>query len=229
LAPRHNWPAIAFERHRCAQAAALTRALPASLDAAAAALGITTRKTKAGMAAMKRLAKPRRQTAKEKKAGAPLDFSASADDLATLAEYNRADVLMTMEIVDRIGLLDDREQALWQLDQCVNERGPHVDVGLIEAALGIGEEARLELHRALAELTGSTITTPKQRDRILGWLKERGCTLPNLSKGTVADALLELGLDPQARRLLELRRVGAGAAQRPLHQHGRAAPQPAQA
>jgi hypothetical protein len=39
LTPRYSFPAIAFERHRCAQAAALARALPASLDAAAAALG----------------------------------------------------------------------------------------------------------------------------------------------------------------------------------------------
>jgi DNA polymerase len=210
LTPRHGWPIIPFERHRCAQAAALARALPASLDAAAAALGITTRKTQAGMVAMKRLAKPRRQTAKEKKAGAPLDFSATPDELAMLAEYNRNDVLMTCEIVDRIGLLGDSEQALWQLDQQINER--HIDIGLIDAALGIGEEARLELHRELAELTGGAITTPKQRDRILCWLQERGCALPSLSKGTVADALLEPGLSLQARRLLELRQNGAGAA-----------------
>jgi DNA polymerase len=212
LTPRYSFPAIAFERHRCAQAAALARALPASLDAAAAALGITTRKTKAGMTAMKKLARPRRQTAKERKAGLPLDFSASADDLAMLAEYNRNDVLMTIEIIDRIGLLSNSEQARWQLDQLINERGPHIDVGLIEAGLSISEEARIELHRELAELTGGTVTTPKQRDRILRWLGEHGCTLPNLGKETVADALLEPALSPQARQLLELRRSGAGAA-----------------
>ena len=89
LTPRYGWPAIPFERHRCAQAAALARALPASLDAAAAVLKITTRKTKEGVAAMKRLAGPRRQSAKERKAGAPLDFSATPEELATLAEYNR--------------------------------------------------------------------------------------------------------------------------------------------
>ena len=56
LTPRYCWPAIPFERHRCAQAAALARALPASLDAAAAVLKIATRKSKEGVAAMKRLA-----------------------------------------------------------------------------------------------------------------------------------------------------------------------------
>jgi DNA polymerase len=53
LTPRYGWPAISFERHRCAQAAALARALPAKLDNTAAALNIKTRKTKEGMAAMK--------------------------------------------------------------------------------------------------------------------------------------------------------------------------------
>jgi DNA polymerase len=134
LTPRFGWPAIAFERHRCAQAAALARALPASLDAAAAALGITTRKAKQGMEVMKRLAKPRRQTAKQRKAGVPLDFSASAEELEILAEYNRIDVLMMMEIVDRIGLLSDSEQAVWQLHETINERGPHVDVDYFRPA-----------------------------------------------------------------------------------------------
>jgi DNA polymerase len=124
LTPRYSFPAIAFERHRCAQAAALARALPASLDAAAAALKITTRKTKEGMAAMKRLAKPRR--------------------------------------VDCIGLLPDAEQALWRLDQLINERGVHVDIQLIDAALSIGEEARLELHHELAELTDGAVSEPAQ-------------------------------------------------------------------
>jgi signal transduction histidine kinase len=57
---------------------------------------------------------------------------------------------MTMEIVDRIGLLSDGEQARWQLDQLINERGAHADVSLIDAALGIGEEARLEQIVAIA-------------------------------------------------------------------------------
>jgi len=143
LAPRYGWPTVPIERRRCAQAAVLARALPASLDAAAAALGITTRKSKAGMAMMKRLAGPRRQDAKERKAGKPLDFGVTPEELATLIDYNKADVLMRMEIVDRIGLLPQSEQAIWELDQLINERGVYVDVPLIETAINIGGEAKL--------------------------------------------------------------------------------------
>ena len=42
LTPRYGWPAIPSNATGCAQAAALSRALPASLDAAAAALKLTT-------------------------------------------------------------------------------------------------------------------------------------------------------------------------------------------
>ena len=165
LTPRYCWPAIPFERHRCAQAAALARALPASLDAAAAVLKITTRKTKEGVAAMKRLAGPRRQSAKERKAGAPLDFSATPEELATLAEYNRIDVLIMMEIVDRIGLLTPEEQTRWQLDQRVNERGIHLDNNLLETVLCLEQEAQRENRNQIAELTDGMVTTPSQRDQ----------------------------------------------------------------
>jgi DNA polymerase len=212
LTPRYGWPAIPFERHRCAQAAALSRALPASLDAAAGVLKIATRKTKEGVAAMKRLARPRRQSAKERKAGAPLDFSATPEELATLAEYNRIDVLMMMEIVDRIGLLTPDEQALWQLDQRINERGIHLDIDLLETALCLEQEAQREVRSQIAELTDGIVTTPGQRDRILKWPADHGCALSNLRKPTVADALLEPKLSAPARQLLELRRSGAGAA-----------------
>ena len=110
LTPRYGWPAIPLSRRRCAQAAALARALPGSLDGAAAALKIGTRKTAAGIAAMKRLAKPKKPAKKQKGTGAP-DFSATLEELAILIDYNRADVLMAMEVVDRVRLLPASEQA----------------------------------------------------------------------------------------------------------------------
>jgi DNA polymerase len=212
LVSRYGFPVIPIERRRCAQAAVLARALPASLDAAAAALGIATRKSKAGVAVMKRLAGPRRQSAKERKAGKPLDFSATPEELVILASYVEIDTLMAMEIVERIGLLPPSEQAIWELDQRVNERGVHVDVSLIETAISVGGEARLELHAQIATLTDGTVTRPAQTQRALKWLAGHGCKLPNIRKPTVADALLEPGLDPKARQLLELRQSSGGAA-----------------
>jgi DNA polymerase len=204
LAPRYGWPVIPLTRRRCAQAAALARALPGSLDGAAAALKIATRKSPAGIAMMKRLARPRGSTKKRK--DAVPDFSVTPEELATLIEYNRIDVVMVIEVVDRIGLLPPTEQAIWELDQRINERGVEIDLDLLETALSLSGEAKLESQAQITELTSNTVTTAAQTQRIRAWLEQHGCKLSNLRKGTVADALAEPDLDPSARRLLELRR-----------------------
>jgi DNA polymerase bacteriophage-type len=212
LARRYGWPWIPLERRRCIQAATLVRALPASLDAAAAALGLTTRKSPKAVALMKRLAKPRRQSAKERKAGKPLDFSATPEEIVEHAEYNRCDVMMMLDVADRIGLLSAEEQATWELDQVINARGVQVDIMLLEAALLLEQEAKREVRAGIAELTNGVVTTAAQRDRMLAWLAERGCKISNLRKATVAEALLEPKLTASVRRLLELRQQGAGTA-----------------
>ena len=119
---------------------------------------------------------------------------------------------MAIEIVDCVGLLSPSEQEVWRLDQRINERGVHVDIDLLEAVLCLKLEAQRNVCGQIAELTDGTVTTPKQRDRILRWLATQDCALSNLRKPTVADALLEKGLAEPARQLLQLRQSGAGAA-----------------
>jgi AAA domain-containing protein len=212
LTPRYNWPKIARERYRCAQAAALTRALPASLDAAAAVLGLPTRKSEEGIAAMLELARPRRQSKKERLAGAPPDFTVAPEKLAMLAEYNRCDVMMMIELVDAVGLISPTEQAIWELDQKINTRGVYADLAFIESALTIEDAAQRNVRTEIAELTDGVITSAKQRDRILKWLLEHDCELTDLRHGTVVAALADPKLTKPARQLLELRQGGAGAA-----------------
>jgi DNA polymerase len=212
LAPRYGWPFIPLERRYCAQAAALARALPASLDAAAAVLKIATRKSKEGVAVMKRLAGPRRQSAKERKAGKPLDFTATPEELQILTGYACGDVTMMLDVVDRVGLLTPAEQAIWLLDQQINECGVHMDITFLETALLLEQAAKRENCAQIAELTSGAVTTPGQRERILAWLNEQGCKIGNLRKATVTEALLDPGLSEPARQLLQLRQDGAGSA-----------------
>src|ERR1700733_11150938 len=44
MGPRYGWPEVPIEQHRCLQAAGLAMALPASLEAMAAALKLPVRK-----------------------------------------------------------------------------------------------------------------------------------------------------------------------------------------
>ena len=212
LVPRYAWPAIPRERWRCAQAAALARALPGSLDAVAATIKLTVRKTEKGKAVMRQLAGPKKQTKKEQREGKPLDFSVTPEQLQVLIEYNQIDVAILTEVIARVGVLPPAEQAIWQLDQVINERGVHIDVPLLETALAIVREAEIEVCDQLATLTAGAVTAPKQVQRILKWANEQGYALSNLRKGTVTDILLEPGLPKPIRRLLELRQNGAGAA-----------------
>ena len=212
LVPFHGWPAIPRSRWRCAQAAALARALPGSLDHVATALGIEG-KDKAGAAVMKRLARPRQQTKAEKKAGVPLDFSATPEELAILEKYNRFDTHLLTDVVDHVGLLPPAEQIVWQLCLTINERGVHFDVPLLDAALAIVTDAKIDVCNRLAELTEGAVTSPQQPvDAYNKWLAKHGHKLSNLQKSTIADALLDPKLPALARQLLELRQGGAGAA-----------------
>src|SRR5262249_33095105 len=96
LHPRYGWPIFATARRRCAQAIALTHALPAALDSVAAALRLPVRKTAAGRRAMKQLAQPRKP-----RKGEDPSKTYWCDDpelLATLYEYNRVDVAITAEL-----------------------------------------------------------------------------------------------------------------------------------
>jgi hypothetical protein len=95
LHPRYGWPLFPLERRRCTQASALSFALPADLDKAAAALKLPIRKTAAGKKAMKKLAAPRKPRKGEDPTG--IYWHDDPKDLATLEEYNRIDV----EITDR--------------------------------------------------------------------------------------------------------------------------------
>ena len=49
------------------------------------------------------------------------------------------------------------------------------------------QAAKRENCAQIAELTSGVVTTPGQRERILAWLKEHGCTIGNLRKETVTE------------------------------------------
>ena len=210
LHPRYGWPIFPIERRRCAQAVALTYALPAALDAVAEALKLKVRKTAAGKRAMKLLAQPR----KPRKGEDPnqIHWHDDLKQLRILYEYNQIDVEITAEIVAQLGFIPPQEQLVWALDAAINARGVSIDVELLNAAINIGEQSTIELHGKIAALTDGEITSPAQVDRILKWLGRQGCALPNIQEGTLVEALKRSDLAPATRQLISLRLDGAHAA-----------------
>jgi DNA polymerase len=187
LHPRHGWPLIPRECHRCTMAAALANALPGSLEGAAAALGLGLHKRK--------MPKP--------------------EETEQLHQYCAWDVEIERELYRRLPPLSPAEQRLWTLDGVVNERGFRVDRELAQAALEIVRAEQAAIRAEIAVLTEGSITSPNQVARILTFARERGHEMQRLGKRNVG-AVLAGNPSDDVRRLLELRRDGAPAAARKL-------------
>jgi len=99
-------------------AAALANALPASLEGAAEALGLSVRKDADGRRLMLQMSKPRKA-----RKGEDFDLIYWHDDLEhrlRLQEYCKRDVDIERLIYNRLPLLSPDEQKLWQLDALIN-------------------------------------------------------------------------------------------------------------
>jgi DNA polymerase len=213
LGPRYGWPLVAIERHRCTMAAALANALPAALDAAAAALGLSIRKDANGHRLMQQMSQPRRAR-KDEDPGA-IHWHDDPERRLRLHGYCRRDVEVERELFHRLPPLSDEEQALWVLDYLINRRGFHVDLVLAEAARKIVRQEQAAIDAEVAKLTGGRITSVHQVAKLQALLRERGHKMTSLNKRAVNAVLASEPVD-DIRRLLELRRQGAQAAARKL-------------
>jgi DNA polymerase len=215
MGPRHGWPIIPIERHRCLQAAALALALPAKLDGVAKALDLKQQKDAAGHKLMLQMSKPRRAR-RDEDPNAILWFDDN-ERLARLYSYCKQDLLTEIELHKRIGALSADEQALWQLDAIINARGIYIDGKLLDAAINIATAAQHEINAELQTITDGNITSVNQTKALIAWLAERGCEVTDLQKHTLRKALTRKRLPSFARRVIELRLDGAHAAAAKLH------------
>ncbi len=162
LSPRYGWPEIPVERWRCTMAAALALALPAGLGKVADALSLTHRKGDDGI--MHLTGKPRRARADENPAAGPYWFD-DPEHLEALFAYCKQDVEVERELFQRLPPLIPAEQAMWVLDQRINDRGFYTDGVLVEKAIAIATAADCAVQAELSEITGGEITSTGQSAR----------------------------------------------------------------
>jgi DNA polymerase bacteriophage-type len=214
MAPRYGWPLIPLERQHCTQAMAQALALPAKLEAVAAALDLERQKDAAGHRLMLQMTKPRKPHKDEDPDGTY--WFEDQERLARLYEYCQQDVEVERELHKRLRPLSTEEHRLWQLDAAINARGFYVDRSLAEAARRIVEAAGPEIDAELAELTNKAATTVGQVAKIQTWLEAQGCKLKSLDKKAVEAALADPELPPAVQRVLELRQEGGGASSKKI-------------
>ena len=122
-------------------------------------------------------------------------------------EYNRQDVVAESEILARLRQfpVPESEWELWRDDIRMNAFGVRVDTQLIEGALSINDQSQQELTEEAARIT--KLANPNSTSQLLPWLADHGCPLDNLQKLTVEETLQRDDLDPDVRRVLELRQL----------------------
>jgi DNA polymerase len=99
--------------------------------------------------------------------------------------------------------IDENEKRLWNLDQCINDRGVRLDSELIDHAVACHNEFQDRLRKEAVSLMG--IENPKSAAQMKKWLLDtEGLEIDTLSKERVANLLKEVSKE-KVKRALELR------------------------
>ena len=227
LVKRQGWPDIPFDLFHCTAAKAAACALPRNLEGAGAALNLSVQKDKRGFIAMMVTCKPTKAwNAWNKKAVKefdshgcgpqdpapklflePNDSPEAAEIFETLYTYCKYDVLSEEALDDRLPDLIPIEREVWLLNQKLNWRGIRVDVKTIRKIISIlDSESKIKL-KELDALTMGLVTKPGARKSILEFLALDGVELPDIKAQTVQDALAGGKLNPDMKKLLEIRKA----------------------
>jgi DNA polymerase len=213
MVERFGFPTISIDRWDNAQATCAYLALPRALDKVLPVIGSEIVKDAAGRCLTLSLSRPHRKTGEYPEA--------PPEVLERVAEYNKIDVNALVAIHTATGSLEGHERRVWELDQRINQRGVRIDLDFVHAAKRIAEASKdalieefAELTRASPEISDETLEnlrglSPHQVSKTREWLKDRGFTLDNLQQATVEEALDEMKLPNDVKRVLQIRLMAA--------------------
>ena len=133
IGPKYGLPPLQSRQLRCTMVRALAMALPASLEDAAPAAGLTLQKDTAGNRIMRKLSSPR----EVKDDGTVVWWTKEdvPDQFEKLYAYNIQDVEVERALDKRLLQLSLSEQCLWEIDHEINQRGVQIDVKAVTAAV----------------------------------------------------------------------------------------------
>lgn len=204
---RESLQAIPIKRWVCTAALASARALPRSLEGSVDALQLPMKKNKDG----KRLVRKFSQPHVRKKTGEVYRHTVDTDpeDFQRFVEYCEDDVNATIGLFLEIDMLPPAERQQWLLEQRINEYGFRVDRNLVKKIQAMIDEEKTALDQEAEELSLGMITSATKRDGVLDYLRSEGLYLPNLTKGTVSEAIQSGLATGDALRMLEIRQASS--------------------
>jgi DNA polymerase len=179
---------------------------PASLDAAGKAMGLPEdkRKLATGKALIKLFCTPHKQTDKDHRPW--INPHDEPEKWQLFRDYNKQDVITEYTIGQRLKQfpVPDDVQQQWIENLLLNTRGIALDMDLITGAIEANKKAVQPLIEEAQRITG--LGNPNSTAQIKGWMQRRGYTVDTLRKENVDDLLDSGKLDPDAHRILEIRK-----------------------
>lgn len=202
-----KWTGAAMppEEWRCTMIKALTMGLPGNLADVGMALGLPEDKLKdpQGKALIQFFSKPCKPTRTNGQRTRNLPAH-DPEKWKLFIAYNRQDVVTEQEILKRLAVykIPDAEQALWSLDQHMNDNGVKLDIPMVEKIVEYDTQRRQELQEEAQEITG--LSNPNSLAQLKKWLASQGVEMASVTKDTIAEALAG-DLPETVRRMLEIR------------------------
>ena len=202
-----KWTGAAMppEEWRCTMIKALTMGLPGNLADVGMALGLPEDKLKdpQGKALIQFFSKPCKPTRTNGQRTRNLPAH-DPEKWKLFIAYNRQDVVTEQEILKRLAVykIPDSEQALWSLDQHMNDNGVKLDIPMVEKIVEYNTQRRQELQEEAQTITG--LSNPNSLAQLKKWLASQGVEMASVTKDTIAEALAG-DLPENVRRMLEIR------------------------
>lgn len=193
------------EEWRCTMIKGLTMGLPGNLADVGMALGLPEDKLKdpQGKALIQFFSKPCKPTRTNGQRTRNLPAH-DPEKWKLFIAYNRQDVVTEQEILKRLAVykIPDAEQALWSLDQHMNDNGVKLDIPMVEKIVEYDTQRRQELQEEAQTITG--LSNPNSLAQLKKWLASQGVEMASVTKDTIAEALAG-DLPENVRRMLEIR------------------------
>jgi DNA polymerase len=175
---------------RCSEVQAAMLGLPLHLEGVARVLRLDVQKMAEGKPLIRYFCIPCKPTAANGGRSRNLPIHAP-DKWQLFKEYNIRDVEVELAIREKIKdfPIPETEQALYELDQRINDRGFKADMEFVMQAISCDRQFTVAATEKAYELTG--LENPNSVSQLKDWLSERGVEVESLSKKNVKELVNE--------------------------------------
>ncbi len=187
---------------QCTAVQAAMLGLPLSLEGVAQVLGLAQQKLREGKDLIRYFSMPCKPT--KANGGRERNLPQHAPEKWELFKsYCRRDVEVEQAIRGKLAKhpIRDVEQALYVLDQQINDRGVLADRQLVQQAIRCDSQHKEDTFTQAQQLTG--LDNPNSVAQLKSWLLDNGVAIESLSKKAVSDLAKEA--DGEVEQLLNLR------------------------